>query len=70
MKPIRELPRGPREAREIGREAQANEQTFEECKEDIAFYYDKPWSQMSDAEKAEALMEFRNGKKEEREANA
>lgn len=68
MKPIKDLPQGQRQAREIGREAQANNQTFYECREDIAHYYGKTWVEMSEADKADAAREFRNGKAEEKEA--
>jgi len=66
MKPIRELPKGPREAREIGGEAQANGLTFYECQDDVAHYYGKTWSEMTAEEKQEATREFQNGREEEK----
>jgi hypothetical protein len=70
MTPIRDLPNGLRQAREIGREAQANDLSFYECQEDIAHYYGKTWDEMSENEKADCRREFRNGKAEEKESSA
>ena len=67
MKPIRNLPAGAREAREMGGEAYANDETLWENRENIAHYYGKTWEEMTDTEMAEATVEFRNGIKEEKE---